>query len=107
VLYEFDGPRIFTLRDVDGSLHLACWSDEDDDTNRFVVSLTTAETIDSLRRGALAVYDALHHSPCYLCDVTDQGVVVDCQLVDFQNLPVDTLPAPGTKLLADFRLPPQ
>ena len=26
VLYEFDGPRVFTLRDSEGELNLAYWS---------------------------------------------------------------------------------
>ena len=30
VLYEFDGPRIFGVRDSEGELNLAYWSDEDE-----------------------------------------------------------------------------
>ena len=42
VLYEFDGPRIFTIRDADGELDLAYWSDEEQGVARYVVVPTTA-----------------------------------------------------------------
>ena len=38
VLYEFDGPRTFTVNDADGELCLAHWCDEDDDVSRFLVA---------------------------------------------------------------------
>ena len=41
VLYEFDGPRIFTLVDSEGELNLAYWSDEDDQVCLYIVVPTT------------------------------------------------------------------
>ncbi len=34
VLYDFDGPRIFTALDSDGELNLAYWSDGDQENWR-------------------------------------------------------------------------
>jgi hypothetical protein len=62
VLYEYDGPRIFTTRDLDGELNLAHWSDEDEKATRYVVVPTSPGIVDSLRRGILSVHDALNQS---------------------------------------------
>jgi hypothetical protein len=40
ILYEFDGPRVFTIRDDDGQLNVAYWSDEDDRVTRYVIAPT-------------------------------------------------------------------
>ncbi len=37
VLDDYDGPRIFTLKDTDGELNLAYWSDGDQGNSRYVV----------------------------------------------------------------------
>lgn len=59
VLYEFDGPRIFTLVDAEGELNLVYWSDEDESQSRFVMVPTTRGIIESLRAGVASVFDAL------------------------------------------------
>jgi len=99
VLYEFDGPRIFGVRDSEGELNLAYWSDEDDAICRYVVVPTTASILQVLRQGEISVYDALNQPRCWLCDVTHQGQVTACQRVDFEAIPEDSLPAAGTMLL--------
>lgn len=104
ILYEFDGPRIFTLHDMLGGLNLACWSDEDEVYQRFIVVPTTSRMIEGLRTGSLSVFEALIVSDpiegprCWVLDVTHQGKVVDCTLVPFADLPRDALPAIGTPL---------
>ena len=70
VLYEFDGPRIFTLWDSEGELNLAYWSDEDDAICRYVVVPTTGKIVAALRQGGISVYDALNQPRCWLCDLT-------------------------------------
>ena len=99
VLYEFDGPRIFTVKDSEQELNLAYWSDEDQNIWRYVVVPTTPAIIDALRKGSISVYDALHQPRCWLCDVTHQGKVANCQRVEFETVPRDSLPAIGTMLL--------
>lgn len=99
VLYEFDGPRIFTLNDREGELNLAYWSDEDDTVCRYVVVPTTLAIVESLRKGRVSVFDALNQPRCWLCDVDHQGDLKNCQRVSFDTLPRDVLPATGTMLL--------
>jgi hypothetical protein len=99
VLYEFDGPRIFTVKDADGELNLAYWSDENGTICRYVVVPTTARILEDLRRGSLSVLDALNQPRCWLCDVTHQNELSACQRVEFDDIPRDSLPAIGTMLL--------
>ena len=98
VLYEFDGPRIFTFKDAEGELNLAYWSDEDRQICRYVVVPTTKTILDALRKGSTSVYDALNQPRCWLCDVTHQGELSACQRVEFEAVPRDSLPAIGTML---------
>jgi len=98
VLYEYDGPRTFTTRDLDGELNLAHWSDEDEKATRYVVVPTSPGIVDSLRRGILSVHDALNQPRCWLCDVAHDGSMIRCLLVGFEAIPKDALPSHGTML---------
>lgn len=98
VLYEFDGPRIFTIRDSDGGSNLVYWSDEDGQTTRYVVSPTSDRILDNLRGGVLSVLEALDQPRCWLCDVDREGNLLHCHLVDFESIPGDAKPARGTLL---------
>lgn len=98
VLYEFDGPRIFTVRDRDGLLNLAYWSDEDEKNTRYVVVPTSTRILDDLRQGTLSALDALNQPRCWVCDVALDGGGTECSLVDFQDIPMDALPVQGTMI---------
>ena len=100
VLYEFDGPRIFTLADSDGELNLACWSDEDENQSRFVIVPTAVSIIDSLRCGRQSVLDALNQPRCWVCEIVHCGEVNQCWRINFEDIPKDSLPTNGTMLLA-------
>ena len=84
VLYEFDGPRIFTLWDSEGELNLAYWSDEDDAICRYVIVPTTDKIVAALRQGGISVFDALNQPRCWLCDLTHFGEIAVCQRVEFE-----------------------
>jgi hypothetical protein len=99
VLYDFDGPRVFTVVDSEGELNLAYWSDEDEDVARYVVVPTTSRIVEELQNGDISVYDALDQPRCWLCDVNKVGDIVLLQRVDFDSLPRDALPDDGTLLL--------
>lgn len=99
VLYEFDGPRLFTLLDGEGELNLVYWSDEDDRQSRFVVVPTTASIVDALRCGGATVFDALNQPRSWICDVSHEGHLQQCLRVSFEDIPRDALPALGTMLL--------
>jgi len=99
VLYEFDGPRIFTIEDADDELNLVYWSDEHDDICRYIVAPTTTTILSALRSGNLSMHDALNQARCWLCDTSPDGTIVKCLRVDFETIPNDCLPALGTMLL--------
>ena len=98
-LYEFDGPRIFTLHDAEHNLNLVYWSDEDEHVTRYVVAPTTMWIVEALRSGRISVLEALNQSRCWLCDVSPDGSISECLRVEFDTLPPDALPAVGTTLL--------
>lgn len=102
VLYEFDGPRIFTAHDSDHALCLACWSDGDETLTRYIVAPSSARIVDSLRSGALTVADALDQPRCWVCDVLPDGSAARCTLVEFGEIPEDARPAVGTMLLPEL-----
>ena len=102
VLDEYDGPRIFTIKDAEDELNLAYWSDQDQTVCRYVVVPTTVRILDALRQGRLSVYDALNQPRCWLCDVTHHGDLSACQRVEFEAIPCDSLPAIGTMLLPNL-----
>ncbi len=99
ILYEFDGPRIFTLKDLDDDLCLAYWSDENEKFVRYVVAPTTPKIVDSLRNGNTSVYDALNQPRCWFCNVNHQGKMELCERIEFDVIPRDSLPQIGTMLL--------
>ncbi len=98
ILDDYDGPRIFTLKDAEGELNLAYWSDQDEQICRYVVVPTTRKILDALTRGNISVFDALNQPRCWLCDVTHQGELSACQRVEFEAVPRDSLPPIGTML---------
>ena len=99
VLYEFDGPRIFTLTDNDDELNLVYWSDENDQICRYVVVPTTVKILTALKKGSISVFDALNQPRCWLCDSNHLGELTGCQRVEFEDIPRDSLPGIGTMLL--------
>ena len=99
VLYEFDGPRIFTLIDNEDELNLVYWSDEIEQTSRYVVVPTTEKILKALKKGSISVFDALNQPRCWLCDSNQLGELTDCQRVEFEDIPRDSLPGIGTMLL--------
>ena len=98
ILYEFDGPRLFTTRDIDDELNLVYWSDEDDMITRYIVVPTSNRILGDLRKGVLSVFDALNQPRCWLCDVDFEGSPPRGLLVDFEAIPRDAIPAQGTML---------
>lgn len=98
VLYEFDGPRIFTVLDKDQAPNLVYWSDEDQSCTRYVVVPTSPQILGDLRQGVISVLDALDQPRCWVCDVDLDGQLTGCLLVNYPEIPSDALPARGTML---------
>ena len=99
MLYDFDGPRTFTLRDRDGQLCLAHWCDEDQERTRFLVVPFTEQLVKKLKEGEMTLRDALNQPHLWALDVTRGGEPREAWIVQFTALPQDVLPHPGTLLL--------
>ncbi len=98
VLYDFDGPRTFTLRDADAELHLAHWLDEDRERSRFVVVPFSERLLTDLKAGRLSVRDALEQPRAYVLDLSPDAAVLGVRRVELADLPADALPRPTTML---------
>lgn len=102
VLYDFDGPRTFTLTDADGELFLAHWCDENEHFARFVVVPFSLSLVDRLKKGQIALLEALDQPRSWVADVEPDGNVHRLWRVDLTDLPTGVLPKPGTLLFASL-----
>jgi hypothetical protein len=103
VLYEFDGPRIFTVTDRFGGLNLAVWSDEDTDVERYIVAVSSASIVAALKAGRTTVREALEQPRTWICDVNPVGEVQSIWRIDLGDIPADSLPRQGTMLLPELQ----
>lgn len=98
VLNYYDGPRIFTLRDSDGGLCLAVWSEDEDDVSRFLIGELADETVAALEGGALSVRAAMNQPSLWVIDLCGDGTSPGAWQVAPKDVPEDAQPRPGTKL---------
>lgn len=98
VLNYYDGPRIFTFKDADEALCLACWSDEDEKQSRFLVVAVTDQIITNLESGLLSVREALAQPRLWVVDWAQDGSLTGAWLVAHQDVPEDSQPQPRTML---------
>ncbi len=98
VLYEFDGPRIFTCKSNAGDVFLAYLSDEEANVMRFVVVPFSAELEAMLTSGRLTVRQALDRNPAWIFDVGYDWRARRAWSIDINKLPTDALPIPGVML---------
>lgn len=102
VLYEFDGPRIFTFRDSTAALCLAYLSEElDDGSERFIVAPTSHDYISELRAGRLSVREALTSQWMWVVDRDRAGKLSSAWAVVVGELHPDALPEPSVALYAE------
>lgn len=101
VLFEFDGPRIYTARLIDHS-HVLVYqcSAEKESARYFVVPLNDA-ILDSLVRGQLPVCDALDQPWSWLIVKKYNGALISAAKVPFSSLPSEAQPKPGVFLQTD------
>jgi hypothetical protein len=103
ILYEFDGPRIFTTTTPRHDTFLAYQCAEADDGNRYIVVPANAELVHELRSGLVSMREALSQPWTWLVDQLHSGEVVRARKVDLRELPVSALPRPGVLLLPSLR----
>lgn len=98
VLNYYDGPRIFTFQDAGEALCLACWSDEDETHERFLVVAVSDRMIAELEGGLLSVREALMQPRLWVVDLTRDGTPTDAWSVNLAAVPKDCQPEPHTML---------
>ena len=98
VLNYYDGPRIFTFRDEDDALCLACWSDEDEDHSRFLSVAVTDQIISDLESGLLSVRESLAQPRLWVIDWSNHGDLTRAWLIAQADVPEDSQPHPRTML---------
>ena len=98
VLYEFDGPKTFTILDSDRELYLAHWCDEDESIVRFLVVPFSERLVQKLEAGDLTVFDALDQPRIFVVDLGTGGVIRSINRVEWSDIPGEVLPLPGVSL---------
>jgi hypothetical protein len=96
VLYDFEGPRIFTV-DLDFGTLLVYVLGDEDDFQVALLTLTTDEVVDSLVTGRISVREALLRGRPWLAEVNADGFVTNAVLLK-SPIVNDLLPQPGIML---------
>lgn len=97
ILYEFDGPRIFTAQSALGEL-LFYLADEKDGVCRYIVAPTNASIVGLLKSGVRSVRDALNQPWVWFLDTRCDGNPVAAWKGTLADAPADALPLPGVML---------
>jgi len=95
ILYEFDGPRIFSFRNPDGDLLLAYLFSEEDAISRYIVVPANPTLIEKLAHGRKSMRESLAQSWVWVVDVPFGKVPATAWKTDFLNLPNRFLPKAG------------
>jgi hypothetical protein len=103
ILYDFDGPRIFTTNKENFGIFLAYQCAEDADLSRYIVVPANNALVDALRAGHATMRDALHQPWMWLVDRRHSGEIARARKIDFHELPEGALPRPGVLLLPSLR----
>ena len=100
VLYEFEGPCIFTAKTTNDTIVLAYLSEdlEDEKCLRYIIATTSEKTIDKLKRCVISVRDALIEGSLWLVDFDYKYRPMRAFSVRSEQLPDDAMPLYETKL---------
>ncbi|SRR5216683_1432542 len=105
VLYDFDGPRIFTCKDDRGKLFLAYQCGEGNQIMRFLVVPFSEESEGKLTSGEDSLHDVLMRPHAWVFDLDFQRQVIGTWQVTVENLPTDCVPSPGVMLWSHLPSP--
>lgn len=103
VLYEYDGPMIFTLKSEADGLFLAFQADRDRDAIRFLVVPFSDALEHRLVTGDINLRDALTRPKMWVFDLNKKWEPVRCWRVSDKDLPAGLLPKPGVMLWTHLR----
>jgi hypothetical protein len=102
VLYDFDGPRIFTCHDSVRNLYLAYQCGEDDRATRFLVVPFNEFRQAQLTKGMISLRDALLCPRAWVVDVLFDGTMEQLLEINTTDIPADVLPRAGVMLYASL-----
>lgn len=98
ILYEYDGPRIFTVSS-DGGHFLFYLSGSRASGARYIVAPCNQNIVDELRVGAQTVLEALDRGVVWVVDAGWDGAIRDVWRTVLARIPGKSLPKAGTMLL--------
>ena len=101
ILYEFDGPRIFSAHSPLGDL-LCFLADDDGELRRFIAAPTNGDMLAKLKDGVRSLRDALDQPWVWFVDVDNDDQPRGVWRGTLSDAPPDSLPEPGTMLRADL-----
>ncbi len=104
ILYEFEGPRVFTTIDKYGIQMLAVQSDESSHSRRFLVVDCSVERIQELKYGILTLYEALNQPRLNVVDVSAENFVVKSSVLSsLKDIPLNRKPVQGAMLYSELQ----
>lgn len=100
VLYEFEGPCIFTAQTAHGAAVLAYLAEdlEEEQRLRYIVATTSEMTVHELKCGVISVRQALDRGSLWMVDFDYGYRPVHAFSVRSEQLPEDSMPLRGTML---------
>lgn len=100
ILFYYDGPATFLVRNNERELHLAHLLSSDSKTNifRFVVSKINESILEALKRAELDLRDGLLQPTCYIVDLGSANQIANVWQVQPDDIPRDHLPVVGITL---------
>jgi hypothetical protein len=102
VLYEAESPVVYAARSSTGHELLAYVADEAKDAIYLILAPSSAATTAAMKKGQLAVLDALFASWTWLAQLRAyDGPIDSLWKIDLQHFPAEYLPCAGTPLLPE------
>jgi len=99
MLFEYNGPLIFTFKTRWNGIAIAYLSDEEDNVLRYVIAPTNSSIVERLKSGIISVRNALEQPMIWLADVTTSNWSVSRSWqIQIKDLPEDALPKPEVML---------
>jgi len=104
VLYEFDGPRIFSLSSRDGNSLLACLCDQAEGGLTFLLAPSSVRSIERLKSGQIGVREAIDQARIWLVSCDRQWKILGAKSASFDEFPDAVLPRESALLFPE-RIP--
>lgn len=102
VLFEFDGPRTWLSKDLDGQLLLLHQCGESSATWQYFVVPFSESLVRALENGDIDLHQALNQPRLWIAEFDCNGVRKLLQ-TSFSNIPTDWIPNPGVMLYQDLK----